>query len=323
MLSLLVATSLAGTHPAIDRFVADPPGVLDADGIHDAGFRVIVASNVAEGCAALHDEACVTAMADLALRESPWGGAPPDDPGDHGLYLAHLGIVLAAYREVTGDDRYDAAHGRIARAIARRTLAEPDRHLPSFAGVAARWPADQAAALYAVHRYDALHGTDLAEKPVAAWLEWMDAHGTDPETGLHRSEIAGATATGAYPRGCALSWTVAYASAFAPDRAQAWWTATQAHYGTSVAGMWGLREWPRGVDGPVDADSGPIVLSMGAAATALGIRAARSVGDEASARSYLRTVQAGMSAVSVAPSLRAQVDGILPAALLFSADNVR
>jgi hypothetical protein len=41
----------------------------------------------------------------------------------------------------------------------------------------------------------------------------------------------------------------------------------------------GFREWPPGTDRPADIDSGPIVLGVGAAATALGIGAARLTGE--------------------------------------------
>ena len=46
----------------------------------------------------------------------------------------------------------------------------------------------------------------------------------------------------------------------------------------------GFREWPVGVDRAADVDSGPIVSGIGAAASALGIAAARAMGDDALAK---------------------------------------
>ena len=42
----------------------------------------------------------------------------------------------------------------------------------------------------------------------------------------------------------------------------------------------GFREWPKGVERAEDADSGPVVSGIGAAASAFGISAARAMGDE-------------------------------------------
>ena len=46
----------------------------------------------------------------------------------------------------------------------------------------------------------------------------------------------------------------------------------------------GFREWPRGVSGATDADSGPIVFGIGSAASGLGIAGARAMGDERTAQ---------------------------------------
>ena len=77
------------------------------------------------------------------------------------------------------------------------------------------------------------------------------------------------------PRGCALSWTSLYMAQFAPDEAAELYSRYREHYGRTVLGCGGFREWPAGSPHGGDADSGPIVLEVGVAATGLGLGAAR------------------------------------------------
>jgi hypothetical protein len=87
--------------------------------------------------------------------------------------------------------------------------------------------------------------------------------------------------TGKLPRGCALTFSVRYLAEVDRALATTWWTALLDHYLVDYALLVGFREWPPGVDRPADADSGPIVRGVGAAATAFGIAAARAMDDDA------------------------------------------
>lgn len=248
-----------------------------------APFRIIALSSVADACAArarsepAAARACVQRALELARATRPRALdlAAPDT--SQGLWLTHLALVLGA-GDRTGPCLDGALHARVAVALARRSLAEPLAHVPSYPAVRARWPADQSATLAALHRYDEAHGAHVAAEPLRRYAEVLAAHRASE--GLPRSEVAGVTATSHLPRGCALAYTVRYLAEADPARAQALWQRFRERFLIRSPLATGFREWPPGVERPADADSGPIVQGVGAAASAFGIAAARAMGDE-------------------------------------------
>src|SRR5262249_27660688 len=157
---------------------------------------------------------------------------------------------------------------------ARRSLAEPLAHVPSYPTTRARWPADQSATLASLVRYDRAHGTRLAPEPLRRYEAVIESH--SGKDGLPASEVVGVTATSRLPRGCALSYMVRYLAEADPKRARALWTRYSQRFLVRHLFGTGFREWPPGIERPSDADSGPIVQGIGAAASAFGIAAARS-----------------------------------------------
>ena len=99
------------------------------------------------------------------------------------------------------------------------------------------------------------------------------------------------------PRGCALTWTMRYQAEFDREGAEAQWRLIKKHHQVSVGPLTGFREWPRGVPLDADVDSGPIVMGIGAAATAFAIRASRTMDDDLLAlrlKATANTVSLGM-----------------------------
>ncbi len=201
------------------------------------------------------------------------------DRADAGLWLAHYALMLGARDTVVGACADVELHARIARALAKRSLAESTAHAPSFAGRPQRFPADQAAVLAALARHDRAHGTALASEPGQRFDAFLVEH-TDADTGLPWSQVAGKSASGKLPRGCALSWQTRYLAEVLPVRAEHDWRLYREHYLFDAGVLVGFREWPPGRDRPADIDSGPIVRGVGTAASALAIAAARRMGDD-------------------------------------------
>ncbi|MEL6341115.1 MAG: hypothetical protein AAFP04_06510 [Myxococcota bacterium] len=280
------------------------------------GFRIIALSTLAESLTmqpVSGDRATrATRLVELALspRVRPYRSTIHQARlGAHGLYLAHLNIVLGVYELLAQDGRYKRLHTRATRhllSISNNPLA----HAPSYPNEKARWPADQSALLFSVWLYDRAHGTTLAHEPVRRWLDVMQNHTAADYGHLPASELSGTKADAALPRGCAMSFTTHYAAAFAPDYARDLWRRYRREFMVDFFGLAGLREWPRGIERKADIDSGPIVRGIGAAATGLGLGAAGDVGDKARQARMIRTMnlvhEMNRSAMEVGRSLLAR-----------------
>ena len=289
---------------AIAALLRDPDAAL-AD--VPAGFQPIALSHLAEGCVdrAVLDpstvpdaRACVT-TARKALPRSPHGS----------LAVAHALIVEeAAVYLGLGSNRDEA----LVTALVDETLDDSLKTAPSFVGSSSRWPADQAAAMYALWLYDNNHGTDRLG-PVRTAHDAVMAERGVATNGLPVSEL-GHLAYGDLPRGCALSWTVRYQAAYDPDGAKALWEKYVKAYFVDLGPMGGFREWPPGVERAADVDSGPIVFGVGAAATAFG-RIAAAVGDDVIAGKLARTASVGRAAVNADGEAARLANGTLPATI--------
>lgn len=270
-----------------------------------AGFRGITLSHVADGCVSLakqkpeHTEAakqCVARAYSQALalqpKTCPKGVcdgkqlATSADP----LFLAHLLLVMGA-NDAMGACTDEALHVELSRELSEASVADPFAHLPSYRSLSLRWPADQSALLAGLHRADVAHGTSFHVEPTKAYFAFIDEKGTH-RSGLPKSEVTGKGPGAKYPRGCAQSFISRYLAEVDAPRTLAWWKTYRSGYFVSLPlGIAGFREWPKGVDGQVDSDSGPVVFGIGTAASALAISAAKANGDAATARKLERSAE--------------------------------
>ena len=284
------------------------------------GFRIIAISQIADGCAAQRGDdaalarACVERAFARALETRPQGSSLDD--GRAGLWLTHLALILGDGDE-TGPCLDEQLHRRVAEGLARRSLADPTGHASSYANRRERWPADQAATLAAIHRYDRAHEATLTDDALAKYRAAI-TRATDQATGLPWSEVHG-FGTGRQPRGCALSWSVRYLSEVDAQLARAWWERYLETFLVDRVLLVGFREWPPGVERNADADSGPIVAGVGAAASAFGIAAARAMGDAALALRLEATANAVGLAANADASTRRAAASTLAEAVRFQA----
>lgn len=266
------------------------------------GFRAIALSHVADGCvwqAQQHVErtdaarVCVqrafSRAQDLAPKSCPLvEGVRRCDADallatENPLLLAHLLLVMGA-ADAVGPCPDAALHERLAAGLAALSTEDAFAHVPSYRAFTLRWPADQSALLAALHRADVAHGTQTHVAPLEAFTSYLEEKGLH-RSGLPVSEVTGKGPGAKYPRGCAQAFISRYLAEVDPERTAAWWKTYRAQYLVRLPlGVVGFREWPPGVDRAGDVDSGPIVFGIGAAASALGISAARAQGEEALAQ---------------------------------------
>jgi hypothetical protein len=213
------------------------------------------------------DEANVDPFA--SWGKDPWRGV---------IFEGHRNLLRAAYVQLGGKDaRVIAEYQRETADLARRFLAARSGNLESFPHQV--WPVDNVVALESLRLHDAHFGKSDATRAIEHWRHAMRAR-IDKKTGMFVSEIdvAGSKVRDG-PRGCALSWMFAFLPALDADLSRSMWRTYRGEWSVWIDGMVGFREWPPGVNGHVDADTGPIVLGIGGAASAFGVAAAHANGD--------------------------------------------
>lgn len=290
-------------------------------------FRIVALSFLADACVARARQApslrqaavaCVARSLELALATRP--RALKLEQASQGLWLSHFHLILGA-RDALGPCPDAKLHASIAHALAQRSLREPTAHMPSYPGKPQRWPADQTATLASLSRYDRYHGTHLAEEPLRRWRDHVLAKTMDEKLGLPWSEVTGRARFAREPRGSALAWQTRFLREIDPRLAATWWRAFKAHYLVDTPAGTGFREWPPGREHRADADSGPIVAGVGAAATALAIAAARVMDDQPLAARLQATAHGVKRTAHAAPALARAAETILASAILYLGEH--
>jgi|GEM_PF-1171136 len=292
------------------------------------GFRMLALSFVADGCAAsdasddrVGARHCVEQAYHQALvliRQQP-------RLADDSLWLSHLNLILGAADRL-GPCLDGERHRSVSATLRARSLADPTAHAASFStGKSAtyRWPADQTATLASLRRFDRAHGTDFAVEPAARWIRFVLASAFDGALALPWSEATGHAGHARLPRGCALTFSTIYLHELDDALARRWWAAVKRHYFVDRGPAVGFREWPPGVDVRGDADSGPIVAGVGAAATAFGLPAARIMGDGMLAERLSATASMFELAARFDPALAKAAHTTLAEAIRFLGAHAR
>lgn len=287
----LLAPSERSLLRKIDRDILASDSAVSDEEWGSQGFAMVGLSNIAEACTSLalaqprrRDEmiARQERIIDLVLGDTQLRGLIDDyrTHPDEQVILGHFNLILGAYHRLKPDSAHTARNRELSAWLSEISVRSPDAHLHPYTGVKAKFPADQITVLHSLWLADKNFSTDFHARPLEKWLRVMNERYTH-ESGLHRSAVIGWNETGPWPRGCALSWSVRYMSAFAPAEAAAQYALYRRTMGDSWGYVAAFREYPAGYDGPADADSGPIVphLGWGAAATAFGVGAARAQGD--------------------------------------------
>jgi hypothetical protein len=182
-----------------------------------------------------------------------------------------LGRYCMAFRKQGHDEeRYE--HFRyLCDDINTAFLAAKSPYLESY--LHQSWPADNILCLATLSLHDSIFHeafTDTRKR----WLDSIQQH-LDPTTGLipHSYHLT-ANEIRETPRGCSQSMMLSFLPMIDSAFSQAQFAKFQQHFMMKKWGIWSVREYPQGVDGKGDVDSGPIILGVGGAASIVGIRAA-------------------------------------------------
>jgi hypothetical protein len=227
---------------------------------------------------------------DQALAEANWaceklnsieGTAPfpPDLPPDHGMFYSAWKCHLQAGIVVI--DRHNAATLNQLRqecdAIATALSQSPTPFLASYSGSA--WPCDSLPAIHALSTYDRITQENRYQQIIHDWLREAKSR-LDPETGLlpHSAGLPdGKTGCGA--RGTSQVIVLRMLPDIDAEFAREQYVAFRSRFLTTFIGMPAVREYPTGVEGVGDVDSGPLIFGNSLSNTVMMMGVAQIYGD--------------------------------------------
>ncbi|MEU6073133.1 hypothetical protein [Micromonospora sp. NPDC047074] len=222
----------------------------------------------------------------LERLESPAGRAPFDRALTPAYGVFHAGwtnwlrggvlaLQPAGHREPAETQRF-AEH---SAALAAAFDASAPPYLAAYPGQA--WPVDSTVAVASLRLHDHLLPPRFTPT-VDRWLAGVRER-LDPRTGLmpHRVDLAtGAPAEVA--RATSQSVIQRFLAEIDPGFAREQYLRFRERYVVSPLGLGpAVREYPRGLDGPGDVDSGPLLLGVSLSATVVTLGAAQVQGDAA------------------------------------------
>lgn len=214
----------------------------------------------------------------LALAEAPASRVGYGEASGlpHGIFYegwtAHLraGTLHLSGQRAAEDATFRASCERLDAAFRRN-----GPFLDTYPGMA--WPADNAVGAAVLRSC----GTLLDPRYTAAaqaWLREALEH-ADPATGLLPHDAGWPD-----PRGESVALMIRFVNEIDPAVAAAQYAGMERTFATRLLGVLpAVREFPRGVDGEGDIDSGPVILGVSAPASVVGIAAARVTGHQQAA----------------------------------------
>jgi hypothetical protein len=208
-----------------------------------------------------------------------------DVRGGH-AYLGYLNLALSMHRLLRPNSPHAAINDRLSAGLAK-AMRQPIARFQTYPGET--YPVDQSAAAASVALHARATGGD-AQALLQDWLLRLRRTAIDPDSGMlfqSLDPVSGRAVDAPRGSGTALA---SYFLGFV-DRA-----ASERLYRSLIlerrAGMGGFREYPIGMSGSGDIDSGPVIAGLGVSASGFGLAGARMHGDEHAWRSILRTANA-------------------------------
>lgn len=224
-----------------------------------------------------------------AFGREAWGVDPLEhlDRDDGHAYLGYASLALGALRSIDPNTPHAALHDRLVDALARRLERTPGGALETYPGEA--YPCDIASVVGAIGQHAALTGRDrgaLLTRMAAVYRRrWRD-----PASGYLVQTVApreGAPTSPPRASGTALAaYFLSFADAgLARELGAPLGRVGHAHF----LGFGGVREYPPGVSGGGDIDSGPVLFGVSVSATGFALSTARQLGDRARYQALYRT----------------------------------
>ena len=198
-----------------------------------------------------------------------WGEDPIESlQGSHGHigYLGHLNWMLGAYKLVGGEEEFDTLFHGISRALAQRLRSSPGSCLHTYPQEAIYTP-DNVVVIASLANYGRIFGNELQEI-VNRWVQDAQDRMLDPELKLLAFHLDEECRAIGGVRGSGAGWNSFYLPFIDAEFAGRQYQGLLSHLKQTRL-LTGIREYPRGVFGLGDVDSGPVVFGFSPSGTGL------------------------------------------------------
>jgi len=208
-----------------------------------------------------------------AFGTDRWGSDGFEDVRGGHAYLGYLNLALSMHRLLVPDSEHAAINDRLSRGLAA-AMRQPIARFQTYPGET--YPVDQSAAAASVALHALATGADV-EPLLRDWKQRFRQAAIDPESGMLFQSLdprSGAAADA--PRGSGTALAVYFLGFVDRQLSEQLYRSLVLE---QVAGHGGFREYPHGIDGSGDIDSGPVIAGLGVSASGFGLAGARMFGD--------------------------------------------
>jgi hypothetical protein len=200
-----------------------------------------------------------------------------DGPNGHAAYLGYTNLVLTLHRKIAPQSRFAELNDRISNALARRLRNTPAGILYTYPREA--YPVDNASILGSLLMHQKYSGGAHADV-TASMLQRFQKTWCDETSGLLFQAVDGRN-NEAFddPRASGTALAAYFISFGDRDAAKALYRAIKMGCAGSYIGFGFIREYPSGMSGRGDIDSGPVIFGVSLSATGFALATARCFAD--------------------------------------------
>lgn len=225
---------------------------------------------------------CIRQLLSPAVREfdlNSWRSDALESLNDnqgHAAYLGYLNFLLGLYREIHPSNEFVPLNDSITAALIRRTAVSPNGLIATYPN---EWyPVDNAPVLASIALHARATGQDYSQF-LSRQEHLFRRQCIDPATGLLIQAINGDGSLRDTARGSGSTLGLFFLSHVYPKLGAGIFTGIRKQLAGGILNFGAIREYPRGVDGGRDIDSGPIVFGFSFSASGFAISNARAYGD--------------------------------------------
>ncbi|MFT3868965.1 MAG: hypothetical protein QM715_10955 [Nibricoccus sp.] len=205
-----------------------------------------------------------------------WGEDPLaslDGPNGHAAYLGYTNLVLAFHRRLVPQSRFAGLNDKISSALARRLRASPAGILQTYPHE--NYPIDNASVLASLLMHQKEFGGGHGDV-TAPMLQRFQKEWRDKKSGLLFQAFDGRSGSAIdAPRASGTALAAYFISFGERECAAELFQSLKQNCAGSLAGFGFIREYPEGLRGQGDIDSGPIICGISPSGTGFAIAGCR------------------------------------------------